>query len=1045
MSFIASEPAESLIQGTGAESSPAEVTFLFPGHGSQYVGMGRQLYATEPAFRQAIDRCNLLLGPLLPQPLLAALDPAPGQISPLHETVFAEPAIFAVSYALAQLWRSWGVEPAWVVGHGVGEYVAACIAGVLNLEDALHLVTQRSRLVSQLSSEAAAAVVTADESAVAALLGPDRRFVDIAAVDGPTQTVLAGRRDALGAVLGLLRARGVPVQPLERPLACHSPQVEPILAELEAIAAPLAHAPPQLGWVSTVTAAPMVAGRANARYWVQQARQPVRYEAAVRAVRARGCRLFVEAGPGRNLADLGERLFPSGERWLASLCPGRDETRQILESLAQLYVAGSRVDWSGLESNTPHRRIALPTYPFQRRRFWWELPAGSSARAALGAPGDEWLYELRWQPAERSATAGAADGQPGRWVIFAGEGAMIAGLARRIEARGQSYVTVRAGSGFQELAEGVFTVDPAHPEDWERLVSRLLAPSETPCRGLVHCWSQTGPATDPTNQDGWESSQAGSCGSVLHLVQALIKTGGTSLPRLWLVTRGAQAVVPAEQELAPAQAPVWGLGRVIRFEHPEIWGGAIDLDPVYPGDQTKEVLEEIWHPQGQDELAFRGGRRFAARLVRSPAGGCAAPKPAFRPDRTYLITGGLGSLGQKITGWLIEHGAKHLILTARSEPTAAARENIATWEHQGAQIAVTRADVADRNQLAAVLESARQSLPSLAGVIHAAGVLDDGVLLMQNWGRFAKVMAPKVAGAWNLHRLTEALELDFFVLFSSMASMLGSPGQGNYAAANTFLDALAHFRRARGLPAVSINWGAWADVGMAAELARRSPMQRTPDGLTAIPLDRGLAVLGRLVAGAPPQIGVLPVEWKAFLRQFSDGERPPVLDEMARDIGPCDLSAPAQPRSELLERLDTAPVGERHGLVVDHIRATVARIMGLDKSHAPEPQQGFFDMGLDSLMAIELKNSLVASLGRTLPATVVFQHPNIDALAGYVINEVLKPTVSEPLNGGPTPPAAAALGLDGLSEDELLALLAEEVGTREDRGLASESRAASDL
>ena len=362
-------------------SEPPEIAFLFSGEGSGYVGMGRQLYATEPAFRQAIDRCNLLLGPLLPQPLLAALDPAPGQISPLHETVFAEPAIFAVSYALAQLWRSWGVEPAWVVGHGVGEYVAACIAGVLNLEDALHLVTQRSRLVSQLSSEAAAAVVTADESAVAALLGPDRRFVDIAAVDGPTQTVLAGRRDALGAVLGLLRARGVPVQPLERPLACHSPQVEPILAELEAIAAPLAHAPPQLGWVSTVTAAPMVAGRANARYWVQQARQPVRYEAAVRAVRARGCRLFVEAGPGRNLADLGERLFPGGERWLASLCPGRDETRQILESLAQLYVAGSRVDWSGLESNTPHRRIALPTYPFQRRRFWIDWHPASQAPA----------------------------------------------------------------------------------------------------------------------------------------------------------------------------------------------------------------------------------------------------------------------------------------------------------------------------------------------------------------------------------------------------------------------------------------------------------------------------------------------------------------------------------------------------------------------------------------------------------------------------------------------------------------------------------------
>ena len=375
----AGERSAGVWQGALETSELPEVALLFSGEGSQYVGMGRQLYATEPAFRQAIDACNLLLGPSLPQPLLAALYPTPGQASRLHESAFAEPAVFAVSYALAQLWRSWGVEPAWVVGHGVGEYAAACVAGVLNLEDALHLVVQRGRLLSRLPSDDGAAVVTAGETAVAALLGPDRRLVDIAAVNGPTQTVLAGRRDALSGVLDLLRARGVPAQLLEPPHAFHSPQIEPILAELEAIAAQAAHAAPRLGWVSTVTGAPMAASEADARYWARQARQPVRYEAAVRAVRGRGCRLFVEAGPGSKLAGLGERLFAGGERWLASLCPERDETRQILESLAQLYVAGRRVDWPGLDRGTPHRRLALPTYPFQRRRFWIESRVDSQS------------------------------------------------------------------------------------------------------------------------------------------------------------------------------------------------------------------------------------------------------------------------------------------------------------------------------------------------------------------------------------------------------------------------------------------------------------------------------------------------------------------------------------------------------------------------------------------------------------------------------------------------------------------------------------------
>jgi acyl transferase domain-containing protein len=758
----------------------------------------------------------------------------------------------------------------------------------------------------------------------------------------------------------------------------------------------------------------------------------VQYAAAVRLVRGRGCRLFVEAGPGGVLAGLGARLLSGGERWLVSLRPGRDEGRQLLESLAELYAAGGRIDWAGLDRGRPHRRLALPTYPFQRRRFWWELPSATSRAPAAGPPGDEWLYELQWRHAERSGPAAGAAEQPGRWVLFADGDSLASRLAQLLEARGQTCITVLDGSGYQELGEGRFTVDPAQPGDWERLVSRILTSAEPPCRGFVHCWSLNTPPPEQTTQPMLEAVQAMNCGGLLHLVQALIKTGMTSLPRLWLVTRGGQPVAPGEDGLSPAQSPLWGLGRVLRFEHPEAWGGAIDLDPVRPADEADDVVREIWNPDGQDELAFRGGRRFVARLVRSPARGQPAPALPVRPDRTYLITGGLGSLGRKIAGWMIDHGAKHLVLTGRSAPSASACEDLAAWERKGAPVVVARADVAQREQLAAVLEDTGRSLPPLAGVIHAAGVLDDGVLLMQDWARFVKVMAPKVAGAWNVHSLTAGLELDFFVLFSSMASMLGSPGQGNYAAANCFLDVLAHYRRARRLPAVSINWGAWAEVGMAAELARRSPVQRTPEGVTAMPPDRGLAVLERLLTGAPPQVGVLPVDWKAFLSQFPDGAELPVLADVAREAGPREPSAASQPESELLKRLAAVPAGERLGLVVDHIRAAVATIMGLDVAHAPEPQQGFFEMGLDSLMAIELKNDLVASLGRSLPATVVFQHPTILDLAGYVLSDVLPAAGPEPTNGAAASPPGA-VGLEDLSEDELLALLAEEVGILEGR------------
>ena len=296
--------------------------------------------------------------------------------------------------------------------------------------------------------------------------------------------------------------------------------------------------------------------------------------------------------------------------------------------------------------------------------------------------------------------------------------------------------------------------------------------------------------------------------------------GGAVLPRLWVVTRGTQAVsmqTVGEQaatvepvRVAVAEAPLWGLARVVAQEHPGLQCTVIDLDPIVIPGELDRLLAELMHPDGEDQLAHRGDQRLAARLVRRNK--ATAPSNAvLRPDGTYLLTGGLGDLGLLVAGWLVGRGARNVVLLGRSDPGVEAGAVIAELEQGGARVLVARADVTHESELVRALKELQSELPPVCGVIHAAGMLDDGILMNQSWERFAPVLAPKVQGAWNLHRLTRDLPLDFFVLFSSAASLLGSPGQGNYAAANAFLDALAHHRRGLGLPALSINWGPWPD------------------------------------------------------------------------------------------------------------------------------------------------------------------------------------------------------------------------------------------
>lgn len=401
--------------------------------------------------------------------------------------------------------------------------------------------------------------------------------------------------------------------------------------------------------------------------------------------------------------------------------------------------------------------------------------------------------------------------------------------------------------------------------------------------------------------------------------------------------------------------------------------------------------------------------------------------PEIKPDVTYLITGGLGDLGLLVAEWLVKQGASHLALLGRSAPSEAARLAINKLEEAGTAVFIVQADVSHSKQLKRALQDITQSMPPLQGVIHAAGLLDDGILLHQNWGRFERVFAPKVQGAWQLHTLTCHLPLDFFVMFSSTASLMGSPGQGNYAAANSFMDVLAHHRRSLGLPATSINWGGWAEIGLAAR--HRVDERVALQGMGLILPAHGLAILDQIWAQSPTQIGVLPVDWPQVAAQFALGSEPPMLADLIRET--CSRTPDGQSQSsepELLRQLENAPAHMRHHLLITTMRASVGKILGLDASLAVDPERPLNELGLDSLMAIELRNALGLALGQRLPATLLFDHPTMAGLADHLLHEVLHlPDEQVEENEATVQPEPAELDVSDLSEDEIEVLLAAEI------------------
>jgi acyl carrier protein/acyl transferase domain-containing protein len=624
------------------------------------------------------------------------------------------------------------------------------------------------------------------------------------------------------------------------------------------------------------------------------------------------------------------------------------------------------------------------------------IPAPREIRARL-EPQAEQLMSQHNQLYKETKT------EPGSWLIFADNQGIGQQLSVLLRSQKEACILVFPGTEYKQITEQEFSINPDLPEDFQQLLLERVVTDKTPCRGVVYLWSlDTVEADALTVADLEVASQTG-CGGALSLVQSLISKGFSQPPTLWLVTKGAQRVGVESTLLGIAQSPVWGLGKVITNEHPEFNCTLVDLDPV-GNNNAQALFAEICSRKptsSETHIAFRNGQRYVNRLVRTDK--IVKKSLHLKADATYLITGGLGGIGLLVAQWMVAHGAKHLVLVGRSSPNSAATETLRGLEEVGTQVVVIQTDVSQEEEVTSLLNQIKTLMPQLRGIIHTAGVIEDRLLVDHQWQLFAKVFAPKVSGAWNLHTLTQDLPLDFFVLFSSAASILGLAGLANYAAANTFLDTLADYRRSLSLPGLSINWGPWSMVGMAKAVGSRGEVQWATKGIKPIESQQALSILENLLPQDAAQVGVMQVNWSKFLQQFSRSSYPNFVSEIAQQVQKSVVSQEQQKLKslQLLDQIKANSKDQSQLLLITYLQQQIAKALGMAPSGL-DIDEPLNEMGLDSLMAIELRNRLRAELGVDITITKFLDGLSVVGLTKFVSEQLFEMSYTSKASVAPT-------------------------------------------
>ncbi|MEU2723974.1 type I polyketide synthase [Streptomyces smyrnaeus] len=1023
VALASGEPHPGLVCGEravpGADAGPV---LVFPGQGSQWVGMGVKLLDSSPAFAARIAECELALKPHVDWSLTQVLR---GDGSALDRVDVVQPVLWAVMVSLAAVWAEYGVRPAAVVGHSQGEIAAACVAGVLSLEDGARVVALRSRALRRLAGGGAMASLGVCSDEARRLIDQAGSGAGVAAVNGPSSTVVSGPPAAVSAVVAAAREGGAQARLVDVDYASHGPQVDEIAEELRGVLAGIEPRSAPVAFFSTVTGARIDTATLDTEYWVTNLRRPVRFADTVETLLAEGHRLFIEASPHPVLA-LGMEETRDGVGVEAAVVPTlrRDQggCNQLAYALAQAFCAGAPVDWTAWLGERP--LVDLPTYPFQRERYWlpdvaafdgsegdedvpavteeetrfWSAVEGgdldtltgelrladdAGARDSLGtllpaltgwrrrlrerSAVDSWRYRVRWAPLPEATTEALG----GHWLLVRPTGGAEDWLSVCTEALGDvRTIEVDAETGRDELA--------ALLREYDR---------DTPLTGVLSLLA--------LDERGPLPGVARGLGETLTLLQALVDSG-IGAP-VWCASRGAVAVDDGERLDSPEQAQLWGLGRVAALEHPEEWGGLIDLPPGPRGLEAAALRAALNGPD--DQVALRPSGIHARRLVPAPHGagdGASDGTTGWTPRGTVLVTGGVGGLTPHLARWLAEGGAERVVLLD-SEADAAPGAKILAEElaELGAVLDVDDCDPADHADVTALAERLAAEGAPVGTVFHTSASGELAPLAELTPERLADaVHAGQTGAAPYLDDLCGAHPDGTVVYFTSVAAVWGSRDHGAYAAAHAYMEALAQRRRADGGRAVSVAWGLWDLPESTGERGTAARRQGLP------PLDPRLAVtaLGRLLEQDVARTVVADVAWDTFLPLFTLARPSTLFDEVPEArrarrhteaagtvAAGADEGAAVDQQSALRREIAVLPAAERGARLLALVRTHVAAVLRYRSADQVGPDRPFKELGFDSIAAVELRNRLRAATGVGLPATAAFDHPTPAALADCLL------------------------------------------------------------
>lgn len=974
--------ADRLLTGGPVTSEPA-VVFMFPGQGAQYATMGRDLYGSEAIFREQVDHCADVLRPELGRDLRHIMYPAEGRADvaqqQLDQTGLTQPALFVMEYALARLWMSWGVCPQAMIGHSIGEYVAACLAGVLSLSDALRLVAVRGRLMQQQPCGAMLAVPLSEEQVVPYL----RDGLSLAAVNAHTQCVVSGAPEHIEQFERTLAADGIEGRRLRTSHAFHSGMMDPIMNTFEHHVRAMKRRPPQIPYISNVTGSWITPAEIDdPGYWSRHLREPVRFADGIRTLRGQLDHVLLEVGPGQTLGILAAQACdgPLERKPLSSLCRPKRATSStaeipfLLNTLGSLWLTGVPVDWFALHAGEQRQRVPLPTYPFERQRYWLDRPSQHSESRSLSSRKPDiadWFYAPSWKrsvPALDHSTDGSA---PSSWLILLDGGLVARDFAGWLERGGHTVITVAIGERFQRIDDGAYSIRPGYRDDYDALHRDLESLGKHP-DVIVHCWSLNDETRGPAAV--FEQAQERGLYSLLFLAQAF---AGRALTIIAL-SNGMHAVT-GQETLRPEKATLLGACRVIPQEYRDLTCRNVDIELPLADTASKDALAERIRTEakirtGESTVAYRGSHRWVQVFepIKFERG---EQRPLLLRSRgVYLLTGGLGGIGLLLADYLARAVQARLILTGRSEPGPEQRRRVDELERVGAEVLVARADAADVVAMQAVVDSAQKRFGEIHGVIHAAGIPGGGMIELKTVAAVREELASKAIGALVLDELFKDRQLDFLAFCSSLNAVTGGFGQVGYCAANAFLDAFAHFRAvARSSYTLSINSDRWRQVGMAVDAELRLKalgIEESDRGMTG---EEGQDVFHRLLCQATlPQVLISP------------GQFPFPIEDAGAQLSATVLKAAPHAMSSKRRHPRPSSLGEYVAPVTsveERLSAIWEEVFGIEGIGT---QDDFHALGGESLLALQIINRVREAFRVEVSVREFFEHSSIAGVASIL-------------------------------------------------------------